>query len=58
MAEEIVSTENISEAKQVRMQKLAALVEAGQDPFVEVKFDKTHSSKDIKDNAEIILLSS
>ena len=54
MAEEIISTENISEAKQVRMQKLAALVEAGQDPFVEVKFDKTHSSEEIKANAEAL----
>ena len=54
MAEENVMTENISEAKQVRMQKLAALVQAGQDPFVEVKFDKTHSSKEIKDNADAL----
>ena len=50
MAEEIEM--NISEAKQVRLQKLDALVKAGQDPFVEVKFDKTHSSAEIKENAD------
>ena len=54
MAEEIVSTENISEAKQVRMQKLAALVAAGQDPFTEVKYEKTHSSTEIKQNVDAL----
>ncbi|MBO4472887.1 MAG: lysine--tRNA ligase [Clostridia bacterium] len=54
MAEEVVTTENISEAKQVRMQKLAALVGAGQDPFTEVKYDKTHDSAEIKANADAL----
>ena len=54
MAEEITNTENISEAKQVRMQKLAALVGAGQDPFTEVKYDKTHDSAEIKANADAL----
>ena len=41
MAEELNNTlENISEAKQVRMQKLAGLVAAGNDPFTEVKYDQ------------------
>ena len=54
MAEEMITTENISEAKQVRMQKLASLVAAGQDPFTEVKYDKTHDSAAIKANADAL----
>ena len=54
MAEEIITAENMSEAKQVRLQKLKSLVDAGQDPFVEVKFDKTHSSAEIKENADAL----
>jgi len=52
--EEINSVENIQEAKRVRLAKLNGLVEAGADPFTEVKFDKTHSSSEIKANAEAL----
>ena len=52
--EEINAVETMQEAKKVRLAKLQNLVEAGADPFVEVKFDKTHSSLDIKENAEAL----
>ena len=52
MAEENITMENISEAKQVRMQKLASLVASGQDPFTIVKYEKSHSSAEIKEKAD------
>lgn len=38
----------------VRREKLAALQEAGKDPFLITKFDVTHHSQDIKDNFDVL----
>jgi lysyl-tRNA synthetase class 2 len=35
-----------------RLQKLDELKQKGQDPFEIVKYDRTHSSKDVRDNFE------
>ncbi len=40
-------TETLSEVLRVRREKLEELRNAGQDPFVITRFDKTHSSNDI-----------
>ena len=45
-----VKETDLSEILQVRRDKLKELQEAGRDPFVQVKFDRTHSTKDIIDN--------
>jgi lysyl-tRNA synthetase class 2 len=57
MAENIQNNENIEMTEQelneiiaARREKLNGLVAAGKNPYEEVKFDKTHSSKQIKDN--------
>lgn len=44
--------QDINQLLKVRREKLAALQEAGKDPFQITKFDVTHHSKDIKDNFE------
>lgn len=41
---------DINQLLKVRREKLAALQEAGKDPFQIMKFDVTHHSKDVKDN--------
>ena len=41
------------EILRVRREKLKDLQQAGEDPFLIVRFGKTHSSTDIKDNFEI-----
>ena len=43
---------SLSELLQVRRDKLAALREQGQDPFVITKFDVTHHSDEIKNRFE------
>ena len=43
---------SLSEVLKVRRDKLAALCEAGEDPFVKTKYDVTAYSKDIKENYE------
>ena len=40
----------LNEILRLRREKLNALVEAGEDPFVITKYDQTHHSSDIKDN--------
>lgn len=50
--EEQNTLENIQEAKKVRLTKLASLVEKGEDPFTIVKYEKTHSSEEIKSAAD------
>ena len=50
--EEQNTLENIQEAKKVRLTKLASLVEKGEDPFTIVKYEKTHSSEEIKQAAD------
>ena len=48
MAEmENAGTLNLSEQEQIRRQKLAGLVEAGQNPYEITRFDVTHHSTDI-----------
>ena len=47
-------TENIGELLKVRREKLAALQEAGKDPFVITKADVTHHSTEIKDNFDTL----
>lgn len=42
--------QDINQLLKVRREKLAALQEAGKDPFQITKFDVTHHSTDIKDN--------
>ncbi len=44
--------QNLNELLQIRRDKLAALQAEGNDPFQIVKFDVTHHSQDVKDNAE------
>ena len=43
---------SLSELLQVRRDKLAALREQGQDPFVITRFDVTHHSDEIKERFE------
>ena len=42
--------QNLNEILRLRREKLAALQEAGKDPFVITKYDQTHHSADIKAN--------
>lgn len=42
--------EDINQLLKVRREKLAAMQEEGNDPFVETKCDVTHHSQEIKDN--------
>ncbi len=42
--------QNLNEILKLRRSKLAALQEAGKDPFVITKYDQTHHSADIKEN--------
>ncbi len=49
---ELENEESLAEVLAIRRQKLAALVESGNDPFLKVKFDFDAYTKDIKDNFE------
>ena len=42
--------QNLNEILRLRREKLAAMQEAGKDPFVITKYDQSHHSTDIKDN--------
>ncbi len=44
----------LNEVRKMRREKLAALVEAGRDPFVITKYNQTHHSTDIKQNFEAL----
>ncbi len=46
--------EEIAEIKQIRIDKLRALADKGEDPFRLVKYDKTHQSTDIIHNYEAL----
>lgn len=49
-----IITEDLSEVIKVRREKLNAMLEAGNNPYEIVSFDKTHSAKDVKaDYAEL-----
>ena len=45
-----MSQQELNEIIRIRQEKLSELVKDGQNPFEEVRFQKTHSSKQIKDN--------
>ena len=45
--------QDFNEIVKVRHEKLAALKEAGKDPFVITKFDFDNDSKNIKENLSI-----
>ncbi|MBR6763211.1 MAG: lysine--tRNA ligase [Clostridia bacterium] len=49
---EEMTTEELGEVLRVRREKLASLVEAGQDPFRETTFDRTNQSVDILNDYE------
>ncbi len=42
--------ENLNEILRFRREKLADLINEGKNPFEITKFDRTHTSKDVKDN--------
>ena len=42
------NTENLGELLKIRREKLAALQEAGKNPFEITKYDVTHHSSDVK----------
>ena len=44
--------QNTNELRQVRVDKLVSLQEAGKDPFQITKYDRTHHSTEIKENFE------
>ena len=44
--------QDVEKLVEVRKDKLAELREKGKDPFEITKFDRTHTSKDVKDNYE------
>ncbi|WP_440449558.1 lysine--tRNA ligase, partial [Ruminococcus intestinalis] len=46
------NTENIGELLKIRREKLAALQEAGKNPFEITKYDVTHHSSDVKESFE------
>ena len=47
---EEMSMEDVNKLVEVRIQKLRDLQEKGKDPFKITKFDRTHTSKEVKDN--------
>ncbi len=49
-----VQEQDINQLLKVRREKLAALQEAGKDPFQITKFDVTHHSQEIKDNYDTL----
>lgn len=49
-----VQEQDINQLLKVRREKLAALQEAGKDPFQITKFDMTHHSQEIKDNYDTL----
>ena len=46
------NTENLGELLKIRREKLAALQEAGKNPFEITKYDVTHHSSDVKESFE------
>jgi lysyl-tRNA synthetase class 2 len=50
MAKQNQQNQNVNQLQQVRREKLAALQEAGKNPFEITKYDVTHHSLEIKDN--------
>ena len=52
MSEQNIQEMELSEILQIRRDKLKELQESGNDPFAIVKYDKTHSAKEIKADYE------
>ena len=50
MAEKNNNSQQIGDVVKVRHEKLAELVANNADPFVITKFDRTHTTKEIKEN--------
>ena len=48
--ESLQTEEDIDKLVQVRMDKLKELQEKGKNPFEVTKYDRTHTSKDVKEN--------
>ncbi|MDE6365672.1 MAG: lysine--tRNA ligase, partial [Lachnospiraceae bacterium] len=46
--------QDVNQLLKVRREKLAALQDAGKDPFQITKFDVTHHSQDVKDNFDAL----
>ena len=46
------AVQDVNELRKVRVDKLTALQEAGNDPFVITKYDQTHHSAVIKESFE------
>ena len=46
--------QELSEILQIRRDKLAALRQAGMDPFAQVRFDRTSNSQEILNNFETL----
>ena len=46
--------QDLNQQRKVRREKLAALQEAGQDPFQQTRFDWDHTSQQIKDNFDAL----
>ena len=43
------ASQDINQLKKVRREKLAALQEAGKDPFQITKYDQTHHAEEVKE---------
>lgn len=52
LSQQQAAGQDVNEQIRIRMEKLAALQEAGKDPFTIVRYDVTHHSQEIKDNFE------
>lgn len=52
MTENRNDTENLGELLKIRREKLAAMQEAGQNPFEITKFDKKHTTAEILERFE------
>ncbi len=51
---EAAAAQDLSEQEQIRREKLQKLVEAGNDPYVITKYDRTHTSQQIIDNYDAL----
>ncbi|MBP3653571.1 MAG: lysine--tRNA ligase, partial [Clostridia bacterium] len=45
-----MTQKELSEQNRIRLEKLQGLVEAGKDPYVLTKFDRTHLSTEVIEN--------
>lgn len=54
MQAEMENLVNVNEQMQIRMDKLKALQEQGKDPFEQVRYDVTHSCREIHEKFEVL----